>query len=365
MKIAVLTSSRADYSIYYPLLKKLISDEFFDLSVIAFGTHLSETFGKTVTFIEKDGFNVSHKLETVPADDSPKAIADSMGKTISLFSKVWSNEKYDLVFALGDRFEMFSAVSSSVPFNLKVAHIHGGETTKGAIDDVFRHSITVMSKLHFTVAEDYKNRVISLTANQENVYNVGSLSIDNLKNIQLYTTDEFFDKFNIDLNLPSVLITFHPETVSYERNQEHIAEFIEALKHLINYQLIITMPNADTMGNMIRNELHKFITKTDNAIGVESFGTIGYLTAMKNCRFMLGNTSSGFVEASFFPKPVINLGNRQQGRIITSNIFNCAIRSEEILNVVKKIEKLPAIEPIEVYGKGDTADKIVSILKSL
>lgn len=365
MKIGVLTSSRADYSIYYPLLTALAQDSFFELEIIAFGTHLSERYGHTVSQIITDGFTVKHRVEAVPEGDSPTDISHTMGSVMQAFSVLWPETDYDLVFCLGDRYEMFAAVSSALPFNIPVAHIHGGETTLGAIDNAFRHAITVMSAYHFTTTETYKNRVIELTGSAEHVYNVGALSIDNLSHLPLLTKEAFREKFGIDLDLPTILITFHPETVSFEKNKEYVAELIAALEQLSTYQLVITMPNTDTMGNYVREHLRAFIEQYSNAVGIESFGTIGYLSCMKYCRFMLGNTSSGFVEASFFPKYVINLGNRQEGRLITPNIINCPIQTERILEAVHTIENAEAPAPINAYGNGTTAGQIVSILKQV
>lgn len=361
-KLAVLTSSRADYGIYLPLLKLLKKSPDFSLEIIAFGTHLSEKFGLTINSILDDGFKVNYKVDTIPHDDSPKSISLSMAKTMSGFAEIWGKESFDLIFALGDRYEMFAAVASAVPFNIPVAHIHGGETTTGAIDNVFRHSITCMAKYHFTCAEPYKQRVEQITGSPNHVYNVGALSLDTLASTELLSVNDFKTRFAIDLALPSILITFHPETVGIERNEVYINELIAALEELKSYQLIITMPNADTMGLMIREKLNRFIEKTENAIGIESFGWMGYLSCMKHCSFMLGNTSSGFVEASFFPKPVVNIGNRQKGRIITANIIECEARSQSILNAINQAESMTFDKPIMPYGNGNTALKIMSIL---
>ncbi len=240
---------------------------------------------------------------------------------------------------------MFAAVSASVPFRIPVAHIHGGETTLGAIDNIYRHTLTHISKLHFTSTEKYKRKVISLLGDSEHVYNVGAMSIDNLMEIELMSPTAFLDKFGIDLSQKSILITLHPETVAYDKNEIYVRELIKALKQLAeSYQLIITMPNLDTLGSMIRQELNAFISASEGkAIGVESFGTLGYLSCMKHCAFLLGNTSSGFVEASFFPKYVINLGERQSGRIRTPNILDCVIEETEIMKAVAKIERSEAI----------------------
>ena len=365
MKIGVLTSSRADYSIYYPLLTALEKDPFFDLDIIAFGTHLSRQHGHTVDQIIADGFMVKHRVQVNPTGDAPADIARTMGNTLLAFSDLWSTETYDLVLCLGDRFEMFAAVASTVPFAIPIGHIHGGETTLGAIDNAFRHAITAMSTYHFTTTDVYKERVIELVGSAQNVYNVGALSIDNLSRLALLTKEQFQEKFAIDLNRPTILITFHPETVSFENTKEHVAELVDALDELTNYQLVITMPNADTMGNYVREHLLAFIDHHPNAVGVESFGTIGYLSCMNYCRFMLGNTSSGFVEASFFPKYVINLGSRQEGRMLTPNIINSPIKKQRILEAVHYIEQAEAPAPIALYGTGNTAQQIVTILKQV
>ncbi len=365
MKIGVLTSSRADYSIYYPLLKAIQSDSFFSLKIIAFGTHISHRHGFTLNQIIDDNFEVEHSLDTAPVDDTPNAISASMGKTLIMFSEIWHRDKYDLIFCLGDRYEMFAACASTIPFGLRLAHIHGGEQTLGAIDDVFRHSITNMSDYHFTACEAYKKRVIELKGYDRNVFNVGSLSIDNLRNLKLYEIQEFKERFHIDLSKPSILITFHPETVSFEKNEFYINELILALEVTEGYQFIITMPNADTMGQLIRNRLYAFIESTNHAFGVESFGTIGYLSCMKHCSLLLGNTSSGYIEASFFPKYVVDLGNRQLGRIVTDNIHRCNINKNEILMAIKKFKGFLSLPKIEIYGKGNAAQKITEILKTI
>lgn len=367
MKVGLLTSSRADYSIYFPLIKKLIEESDIQLEIIAFGSHLSERHGFTLNNILKDGIEVKHRLSgTVPEIDNPVSISKAISSTIGVFSDFWNENKFDFVFALGDRFEMFAACIAGLPFNLKIAHIHGGEKTEGAIDDALRHSITHMSKVHFTAAEEYRQRVVRLIESDNNVFNVGALSFENILNLKLLSIEEFRLKFNIDLSIPSILITFHPETVSYEGNKNHVKEIIAALEEVEGYQFIITMPNQDTMGNTIRAEFQEFIKNNSNkAIGVESFGTLGYLSCMKHCSFLLGNTSSGFGEASFFPKYVVNLGVRQNGRIVTSNIVSIPIKREKILEAVHNFPKVDLQDFKSVYGDGNTADLILKHIKEL
>jgi GDP/UDP-N,N'-diacetylbacillosamine 2-epimerase (hydrolysing) len=361
IRVAALTSSRADYSILFPLLKALKTRPF-DLNIVAFGSHLSEKHGTTIKNIISDGFNIDIQVDTMPESDEPGAISIAMGKTMMQFAAIWTNYNFDLIIAIGDRYEMFAACASSVPFCIPIAHIHGGETTLGAIDDALRNAITQMASFHFTTTEQYKQRVISMRNSDRNVYNVGALSIDNLFTLPLLNLETFREQFNIDMSIPSILITFHPETVEFEKNEGYIQELISALKELKRYQLIITMPNADTMGNMVRKYLNDFIANATNAVGVESFGTVGYLSCMKHCKMLLGNTSSGFVEAAFFPRYVVNLGKRQSGRLITQNIRNCEIEKQAIVAAVNEFEKIILPDYIDAYGDGTAASKIVKKL---
>jgi GDP/UDP-N,N'-diacetylbacillosamine 2-epimerase (hydrolysing) len=222
-----------------------------------------------------------------------------------------------------------------------------------------------MASIHFTAAEKYKNRVIELKNSNLNIYNTGSLSIDNLKKMKLLSIVDFQKKYKIDLRIPTILITFHPETVNFEKNKKYISILIKTLSELSKFQLVITMPNEDTMGIHIRNKLESFIKKNPNAIKVETFGTIGYLSCMKHCQMMLGNTSSGFIEASFFSKYVINIGSRQYGRIKTPNITNVEIDKNKILAAVGRFYKYKKNKYNGIYGNGRSAEKIVSILKNI
>lgn len=366
MKIGLLTSSRADFGIYYPLARNIQDDPVFDLEIIAFGTHLSERYGYTLTHIEQLGFEVRHKIETLPEGDKPVDISMGLAKTISSFAKFWENNKYDLVLTLGDRFEMFAAVTAASPFNIKFAHIHAGETTLGAIDNAYRHSISHMSEYLFVTTKEYQLRGEQIIQNKTKVFNVGALSIDNLIQQELYSYEEFYNLFGIKIEDPFILSTFHPETISLDKNETYIDELICAFNELNQrYRIIITMPNADTMGLLVRSKLEKFGSNNDNVHLVESFGIKGYLTCMKYCSFLLGNTSSGFVEAAFFPKWVINLGNRQNGRIRTPNIIDCMPEKNEIIAAIKKIEQQKHIPFSNIYGEGNTANKIVNILKKI
>jgi len=364
MKIGILTSSRADFGIYYPLIKKLTNEVDFEVEIIAFGTHLQKNYGHTIDEILSLGFQVKHAIRTSVENETPKDISNTIGDTVLKFSSFWNDTKFDLIFALGDRYEMFAAVAAATPFQVNFAHIHAGETTLGAIDNAYRHSISLFSKYLFVSTESYKKRGIEILKIPENVFNVGALSIDNLKHQKLFTLKEFQEKFDIDLTKPTILTTFHPETISFDKNEMYIEELLNALEVLkAKYQIVITMPNSDTLGNMIRKKIEIFGKVYPEVKLIESFGMQGYLTCMKYCAMLLGNTSSGFVEAAFFPKWVINLGDRQKGRIITENIINTKINQKDILQKVNNIENMKLSDSTNIYGDGNTAERIVEKIK--
>lgn len=365
MKVVVLTSSRADYGIYLPLLKKMKQDPWFDLKIVAFGTHLSKKHGFTLNQIISDGFEVAYKIETVSDTDSPMSISKSIGITITKFAELWSElyKSLDLIICLGDRYEMFAAVASSVPFIIPVAHLHGGETTLGAIDDVLRHSITSMSTIHFASTENHKNRIIQILGHDKHVYNVGALGLDNINELEPLDDKSFFEKFGFKLDKP-ILITFHPETKNFEQNEHHIDELITVLDG-VNSQIVFTMPNADTNNEIVRAKIEAFVRKSKNVIAIESMGTQGYFKCLKECAFVLGNSSSGIIEAASFGKYVINIGDRQLGRDAGKNVLNCKINKDEIKSLIDKVDLLPALSVNNIYGDGHSADKIVDILKKM
>lgn len=364
MRIAVLTSSRADFGIYLPLLNHLESDSFFEIEVIAFGTHLSRNHGYTIDEIRNSNFSIVHEVETPLENTSALDISKNIGATISLFADFWSKNKYDYIIALGDRYEMFAAVTATTPFVCKVAHLHAGETTLGAIDNVYRHAISLMSELLFVSTDIYKEKAIQINPDAK-TFNVGALSVENLKKIDFLDIESFKTKFKIDLALPTILCTFHPETVNLEKNITYVNELLLSFSELMKkYQIVITLPNADTIGDQIKEIILGYGRINPPLKIIESFGMVGYLSCMKYSKMMLGNTSSGFVEAAFFPKWVINLGSRQDGRIITKNIITVPVQKHKILEAVQIVENNLDITFPSIYGDGETASKICNILKN-
>ena len=366
MKIGVLTSSRADYGIYLPLLNELKTDSFFELEIITFGTHLSKNHGYTLEDIIKDEYNNIHEITSLIEDDSEKGIAISYGNTVLEFSNFWAVQKFDLVFCLGDRFEMSAAVQASIPFGVKLAHLHGGETTLGAIDNIYRHQITLASKYHFVSTNDNMQKVKQLIGNSSFIYDVGSLSLSNIETFKPQNRSVFFKNYGIN-DAPYVLVTFHPETVSAENNLAFAKEMKDALTILCNkINIIITMPNADTLGSIYRKELNKLKgSNPEKVLLVENFGKVNYFNAMFYSKLLIGNTSSGIIEAASFNKYVINVGDRQKGRTHGTNVFNTGFDSVKIIKLFNNLINQKDLKMDNIYFKKYTAINIIKILKKI
>lgn len=363
VKVALISCGRSDFSIYLPIIKKMNKDDFFDLDIIAFGTHVSQFYDKTVDMFYDAGFEVAYELESLVLGDSQEAISTAMGLTTIKFSSIWAKEQYDLIMVLGDRYEMFSAISASVPWSTPVAHLHGGEATEGLYDDIFRHSITTMSKLHFVSTPGHAKRVAEILGKDEHIYHVGAPALDNLSELKLQSVEEFKETWNIDLSKDTALITYHPETIAIEKNVGYVRELFKALE-AIDMQCLITMPNNDTLGTVIRGEIIEFTSKnTEKYKVVEVLGAVGYYSCMKHCSLLIGNTSSGIIEAASFDKHVVNIADRQKGRETSGNVFHVPALSESIVEAVNQIIEMPPFDKPNIYGEGDTTDKILKITR--
>jgi GDP/UDP-N,N'-diacetylbacillosamine 2-epimerase (hydrolysing) len=366
IRIGVLTSSRADYGIYLPLLKAITQDADFELRLIVFGTHLSKFHGYTLKQIEQDGLVPYATVESLLIGDTPNAISSSYALTNLKFVDFWNHHQnqLDIVFALGDRFEMAAAVAAAVPYGIPIAHLHGGETTLGAIDNIYRHSISLASIFHFVATDSFVNRIQNiLDIPSKHVHNIGSLSLENLDNLTLLTKEEFIQKWNIDLNVDSILVTVHPETVAFEKNEHYCREITNALRVLSDiFQIIITMPNADTSGIIYRNSFEALGKEFDTVKIIENFGTQSYFTCMKYAQLLIGNTSSGIVEAASFGKYVLNLGDRQKGRLAGENVIHIPFRSDEIMEQVNHFFG-KVFEGNNPYYQPKPSARILEILK--
>ncbi len=366
LNIGILTSSRADYGIYLPLLNMLREQGRHSVRIIAFGTHLSKKHGHTIDEISRDGFEVAHQIETTPEGDTAEEITRSMGITMEKFSALWAKhrEDFDILFCLGDRYEMFAAVASTATFNLKLAHLHGGETTLGAIDNAFRHSITQFCQFHFTSTEKYAQRVKGLLDDPSHIYTVGALGLDHFNDQKMLTSEELKLRFNIEVNDRTILCTFHPETISPEKNVHYAQEIISAFHQLKNHNVVITLPNADTSGNTIRRMFSEAFNTSTNIALVENLGSSGYLSAMNACGMMFGNSSSGIIEAASLGKYVIDIGDRQKGRAHGDNVIHCEIEKEKMLAEIESIASRPKLSGNNIYYRGGAADKIIERIES-
>jgi GDP/UDP-N,N'-diacetylbacillosamine 2-epimerase (hydrolysing) len=366
MKIAILTSSRADYGIYLPLLSKLKNDKYFEIELIAFGSHLSKSLGYTIDEFKNDNSLRLHSIPTLLSTDDEQSIVTSYGLTVIKFADFWNNNKYDLVFCLGDRFEMSAAVQAGIPFNINFAHIHGGETSYGSIDNIFRHQITLSSNFHFTAAQEFSKKVTELIGSSKNVYTVGSLSLDGIKSFIPVEKSLFYDSFSIPF-VNFALVTFHPETVKSELNIYFALQMRLALHRLADdIFIVITMPNGDTLGSVFRKEIELLIKSIPNRIiCVENFGKYNYFTAMSYASVLIGNSSSGILEAASFGRYVVNVGDRQKGRLQSGNVLNCEFEENAIVKCVKKCLTYGDFTGENVYYKENVAESIVEKIKAL
>lgn len=334
--IGVITTSRADYGIYLPILRRLCREPGLDVRLYVTGMHLSAGFGHTVKEVEKDGFTIQEEVEMLLASDTPEGIAKSMGLGTIGFAQAFSRWKPDILVVLGDRFEMHAAVVAALPFMIPIAHIHGGERTEGAIDETLRHSITKMSHLHFVSTKDYADRVIQMGEEPWRVIISGAPSLDNLKEFVPFRLEELEARVGMALsNRGFLLVTFHPVTLEFAQAGEQIDNLLAALL-AIKMPVVFTLPNADLAGMEVRNHICEFVDKTSSARALENFGTRGYFSLMAHAAAMVGNSSSGLLEAPSFELPVVNVGTRQRGRIRAANVIDCDCKKETIVNALSR-----------------------------
>lgn len=350
-------------------MNSIREDEDLELQVIATGMHLSPEFGLTFGDIEKLGFKIDKLVEILLSSDTSVAVSKSMGLGMISFSEAYQDLKPDIIVVLGDRFEIFAAVSSAMICRIPVGHIHGGEATEGLIDEPIRHSITKMSHLHFTATDEYRKRVIQLGENPERVFNVGTPGLDNIEKLSLLNRVEFEESIDFVLGSKNVIITFHPVTLENNTAEVQFQELLNAIDRFEDVHFIFTMPNADTNGRVIIEMIQKYVKKSGGkAKAFTSLGQIRYLSALCHLDAVLGNSSSGLVEAPSFHIPTVNIGDRQRGRIKAKSIIDCEPNAESIFKALQKALSAKFRKSIEgvsnPYGQGGASIRIKEILKS-
>jgi GDP/UDP-N,N'-diacetylbacillosamine 2-epimerase (hydrolysing) len=367
-KICVVTGTRADYGLLRWVMEGINNDNELTLQIIATGMHLSPEFGLTYQAIEDDGFQIDRKVEMLTSSDTSVGIAKSMGLGMIGFADALSDLKPDIIVVLGDRFEIFSAVTAALVAQIPVAHLHGGETTEGAFDEAIRHSITKMSHLHFVAAEEYRQRVIQLGEQPNRVFLVGGLGVDNIKRLKLLGRVELEKSLDFKFGQKNLLITFHPVTLEKNTASDQMTELLNALSKLANTQLIFTLPNADTNGRKLIQMIEHFVTQHPNARAYTSLGQLRYLSCISHVDGVIGNSSSGLLEAPSFKKGTINIGDRQRGRLQSESVIDCDPIEKNIKAALDKLYnenfRLSLKKVCNPYGEGGASDKVVEVIKN-
>jgi len=370
--ICVFSGTRAEYGLLNPLMQAIREDDSLDLGIMVSGAHLSPEFGLTYQYIEADGFHIDEKIEILVSSDTPSGICKSMGLGLIQFSDAIKRLNPDIIVLLGDRYEAFSVAVAALVNNIPIAHIHGGESSYGSIDESFRHAITKMSNIHFTCAEQYRNRVVQLGERPDRVFDVGSLGVENIKTISFLSKEKFYRQMGFDIKDSFFLVTYHPATLEVSKTAEYFEEILTALSmcEFEKNKIIFTKANADSAGRIINKRIDDFVRKNKTrAISFDSMGQLRYLSAMKYCSLVIGNSSSGILEAPSFKVPVINVGNRQKGRLKSDNIIDCKTAKNQIIQAMHRGLSRSFIDSFSnmksPFEKTSTANQIKKIIKNI
>jgi GDP/UDP-N,N'-diacetylbacillosamine 2-epimerase (hydrolysing) len=366
-KISILTATRAEYGLLKPIIKRLNSVEEFDVRVVVTGAHVSPEFGLTYKEIEQDGISIDEKIEILLSADTPSSISKSMGLAMISFADYFERLKPDMLVVLGDRYETLAVAIVAMNQRIPIAHLYGGETTLGAVDESIRHAITKLSYLHFTSTDEYRRRVIQLGESPERVFTVGAMGIENILNEELMSKSELEESIHFKLDKPYAMVTFHPVTLENNKSKEQITALLDACESYNDMKFIFTKANADENGRVINLMIDDFVEKNDNATAFTSLGMKKYLSAMKYSAMVIGNSSSGIIEAPSFGVPTINIGDRQKGRMQADSVINCGPVKENIKSAIELALsddfKNKAKSTINPYGDGNTSKKIVDKIK--
>ncbi|MCT4223067.1 UDP-N-acetylglucosamine 2-epimerase [Elizabethkingia anophelis] len=368
--ICVITGTRAEYGLLKPLMTKIKENPNFELKLLVTGAHLSPEFALTYKLIEEEGFIIDEKIEMLLSADTSSSIVKSMGVAMIGLADAFSRMNPDVILILGDRYEMLSVASAAAAMKIPIIHLSGGDITEGAYDDAFRHAITKLSHLHFTSTDEYRNRVIQMGEQPDCVFNVGAIGIDNVLEINLLSKEELERELKIKFQKYNYQVTFHPETLSEISAEEQFQILLDVIKNEEDSFFIFTKANADTNGRIINKMIDDFVIAYPNkSKAFTSLGTLRFLSVLKYCDAIVGNSSSGIVEAPSLKTATINIGNRQKGRTQAKSVINTPINRTDIKNAfdILKNESFRALLPdiINPYGEGNTAEKIISILEKI
>lgn len=368
-RIAVVTATRAEFGLLKPLILKLNQEDLWDVSVLVTGMHLSQEFGNTFQEIEEAGISVACKIPCLSEGDGAINMSLNMAMALQGFSRYFDENPQDLVILLGDRYETLAVAICAMNEKIAIAHIHGGETTEGLIDEAIRHSITKMSYLHFTSTEIYRKRVIQLGESPDRVFNVGALGVENILHMNFMTKTELEGELAFSLKESYGVVTFHPVTLENFDVAMQLQELTKALDAFPEMSFIITKANADAGGRRINQMIDEYADMRENVLAVSSLGVKRYLSAVKHSAIVIGNSSSGVIEVPSLRVPTVNIGDRQRGRLMSESVLNCQTKANEIIITMKKAMSTDFQNKIQnmplLYGKGDTSERIVAILKKI
>lgn len=368
-KVLVVTGTRAEYGLLYWTMREIMMDKDLQLQLIVTGNHLVKDYGYTVEQIRNDGFVIDEEIDMIISSERKSSIVKSMGIEMIQMSQVMDRLNPDLLLILGDRYETFVAAACAMMMNIPIAHMNGGESTEGAVDEQIRHAITKMAHIHFPGAEYYKDRIIKMGEEPWRVHNVGQAGIENIKRLKLFDKSELEKELNVYFDKPVFLITYHPVTLDVESVGSQIDNLLNAIRKF-DVICIFTYPNSDFGSKIVIDRINEFIKDKENAHIYYSLGQKRYLSLLKYASVMIGNSSSGIIEAPSFRIPVVNIGDRQKGRIRNKNIIDVDYESENIYNAIYTAlydtEFNKALSHIDnVYGNGDTSKKVVEIIKNI
>lgn len=358
-KICFITGTRADYGLLFWTMKKVQEDPELELQLIASSMHLNSKFGDTWKNIEEDGFPISIKVDLGEQEDSRKSVVSQISEGVRGFYQAYDQLCPDLIVILGDRYEMLAAAQSAVFSNISIAHIHGGEITEGAFDDIIRHSITKMSTYHFTSTEEYRKRVIQMGEEPERVLNVGAVGLETIRKMDFMSPAELEEDLGFKLKEKNFLITYHPVTAAEEDATQSL---LNVLSNFQDFGQIITLPNSDPGHDSIYKAMNEYAKSRGNVYVTKNLGFHRYLSLMKICDAVIGNSSSGIIEAPYLGTPTLNIGVRQKGRVRAKSVIDCEPFKDEIKNGIEQILKSSHQES-ELYGDGKSSQKIINFLK--
>jgi len=365
-KLCIVTGSRAEYGLLKPVLERIKKDKDFRLQMIVTGMHLDDRCGLTYKEIEEDDFYIDEKIEMNLASDTAIGICKSMGIAMISLAEAYDRLKPDIIILLGDRYETFVAASVAMISKIPIAHIHGGEITQGAYDDCMRHAISKMSYLHFTSTDEYRQRVIQLGEQPDRVYEVGALGIENIKEMTLLTQHELEETLNIRLKKPLALVTFHPSTLENDATITQFKPLLEALDYFKELTVIFTKGNTDTGGDIINELINQYTIKNSKkAFAFTSLGSLRYLSIMSYSSVVIGNSSSGIIEAPFLRIPTVDVGDRQKGRVTTNSVINSDYSVQGIIAAIQKALSYESskTEIVNPYENENTSYQIISAIK--